>query len=202
MASLHDVTVGQDIEFKRVLAKAGMNSDMLEAVIKRPELAEGMVGWLHEQLSPPAPEPIMTDFVSLAVDGSKTSRLLKSGVFDEHSSNITDYNFPNQRQGKETIEVTLLNLDQWAATEDVIVAGEACGLVPLTESELLAWAARDHSLGRQFCVVALGQYWVDSDDRNIFGCVFGSPDWRSADIRWTYSGARWAPSYRFAFRRK
>lgn len=56
MASLHDVTVGQDIEFKRVLAKAGMDFDMVETIIRKPQLADGMVGWLREQLAPPLPE--------------------------------------------------------------------------------------------------------------------------------------------------
>lgn len=64
MASLHDVTVGQDIEFKRVLAKAGMDFDMVEAVIRKPQLADGMVEWLREQLNPPAPD-LSELFVSL-----------------------------------------------------------------------------------------------------------------------------------------
>ena len=56
MASLHEVTVGQDIEFKRVLAKAGMDSRLVETIIRKPQLADGMVGWLREQLAPPLPE--------------------------------------------------------------------------------------------------------------------------------------------------
>lgn len=66
MASLHDVTVGQDIEFKRVLAKAGMDFDMVETIIRKPQLADGMVGWLREQLTPPVPD-LSKLFVSLEV---------------------------------------------------------------------------------------------------------------------------------------
>lgn len=66
MASLHDVTVGQDIEFKRVLAKAGMDFDMVETIIRKPQLADGMVGWLCEQLAPPMPELFVSLEVQLA----------------------------------------------------------------------------------------------------------------------------------------
>jgi hypothetical protein len=66
MASLHDVTVGQDIELKRVLAKAGMDSDMVETIIRKPQLADGMVGWLREQLAPPLPELFVSLEVQLA----------------------------------------------------------------------------------------------------------------------------------------
>ncbi len=42
MASLHEITVGQDIEFKRVLARAGFDGDVVLQIIKTPDLAVAM----------------------------------------------------------------------------------------------------------------------------------------------------------------
>lgn len=66
MASLHDVTVGQDIEFKRVLAKAGMDYDMVESIIRQPALADSMVSYLREQLASPLPQLFVSLEVQLA----------------------------------------------------------------------------------------------------------------------------------------
>jgi hypothetical protein len=66
MASLHDITVGQDIEFKRILASAGMDSEMIESVIHRPSLADGVVSYLREQLAPSLPELFTSLEVQLA----------------------------------------------------------------------------------------------------------------------------------------
>lgn len=55
MARLHDVTVGKFDQFKRVLADADLDSELVDFVVKRPELACKWVADLREQLNPPAP---------------------------------------------------------------------------------------------------------------------------------------------------
>jgi hypothetical protein len=52
MASLYAMTIGQDIELKRVLADAGMDLEMAEAIFKSPRnaLARNVVELLKEQM--------------------------------------------------------------------------------------------------------------------------------------------------------
>jgi hypothetical protein len=64
MTRLHDVTVGKFDQFKRVLAEADLDGELVDAVLRQPKLADGMVGWLREQLNPPAPD-LSELFVSL-----------------------------------------------------------------------------------------------------------------------------------------
>lgn len=51
---LHDVTVGKFDQFKRQLAEANFDGELLEVLLKRQDLVNGMVGWVREQLVPPA----------------------------------------------------------------------------------------------------------------------------------------------------
>jgi hypothetical protein len=44
MTRLHDVTVGKFDPFKRVLAEADLDGELVDAVLKQPQLAGGMVG--------------------------------------------------------------------------------------------------------------------------------------------------------------
>ncbi len=66
MTRLHDVTIGKFDQFKRVLAEADFDGELVDAVLKQPRLAGGMVGWLREQLNPPVPD-LSELFVSLEV---------------------------------------------------------------------------------------------------------------------------------------
>lgn len=66
MTRLHDVTVGKFDQFKRVLAEADLDGELVDAVLRQPKLADGMVVWLREQLNPPAPD-LSELFVSLEV---------------------------------------------------------------------------------------------------------------------------------------
>lgn len=66
MTRLHDVTVGKFDQFKRVLAEADLDGELVDAVLRQPKLADGMVGWLREQLAPPLPELFVSLEVQLA----------------------------------------------------------------------------------------------------------------------------------------
>jgi hypothetical protein len=66
MTRLYDVTVGKFDQFKRVLAEADLDGELVDAVLKQPQLADGMVGWLREQLAPPLPELFASLEVQLA----------------------------------------------------------------------------------------------------------------------------------------
>jgi hypothetical protein len=52
MASLYDITKGEDVELYRILSQAGFDAEMARTTIKQPELADSMVGALREQLAP------------------------------------------------------------------------------------------------------------------------------------------------------
>lgn len=54
MASFHDITVGQQIEFSRVLSSAGFTKQDVERIIRNPSLAKVLHGAL---LSVTTPEP-------------------------------------------------------------------------------------------------------------------------------------------------
>jgi hypothetical protein len=73
MTRLHDVTVGKFDQFKRVLAEADLDGELVDAVLKQPQLAGGMVGWLREQLNPPSPD-LSELFVPLEVQLSNARR--------------------------------------------------------------------------------------------------------------------------------
>jgi hypothetical protein len=65
MTRLHDVTVGKFDQFKRNLAEAGLDSELVDAVLRRPKLADGMVSWLRQHLNSPAFPDRSELFVSL-----------------------------------------------------------------------------------------------------------------------------------------
>lgn len=50
--SLYGMTVGRDVKFRNALDKAGFDVELANAIIDNPRLAETLVGWLREQLSP------------------------------------------------------------------------------------------------------------------------------------------------------
>ena len=54
MASFHEITVGQQIEFSRVLSSAGFTKQDVERIIRNPSLAKVLHGAL---LSVTTPEP-------------------------------------------------------------------------------------------------------------------------------------------------
>jgi len=69
MASLYDITKGEDVEFYRVLSRAGVDAELARAIIKRPELAATMIDAVREQLAPPlfsTPQEIYDRFVAYA----------------------------------------------------------------------------------------------------------------------------------------
>lgn len=55
MASLYDITKGEDVELYRILSRAGLDAEMAKLVIRQPELADAMVATLREQLAPTVP---------------------------------------------------------------------------------------------------------------------------------------------------
>lgn len=50
---LHDVTVGKFDQFKRQLAEGKLDGELLEVLLKRQDLVNGMINWVREQLVPP-----------------------------------------------------------------------------------------------------------------------------------------------------
>ncbi|MGA3150290.1 MAG: hypothetical protein ABSD10_01560 [Candidatus Saccharimonadales bacterium] len=50
MASLYDITKGEDVELYRILSQSGLDAEMARALIKQPELVDPMVAALKEQL--------------------------------------------------------------------------------------------------------------------------------------------------------
>ena len=75
VTSLHDITVGQDIEFKRLLASAGMDGAMVEEVLRRHDLADIMVGALKEQL-------LSTYLIPLDEQLENIRRWNSAGIYD------------------------------------------------------------------------------------------------------------------------
>lgn len=59
MASFYDLSIGKEIEFKRILADAGLSTEMVEKVIRCPYLGRKMVDAIDEpqQASPRSPIP-------------------------------------------------------------------------------------------------------------------------------------------------
>ena len=69
MASLYDITKGEDVELYRILSQAGADAELARAIIKRPELAATMIGAVREQLAPPlfsTPQEVLGRFAFYA----------------------------------------------------------------------------------------------------------------------------------------
>jgi hypothetical protein len=131
VVSLHDITVGDDIEFKRVLASAGFDGDMVKALLRKPQLADSWVANLREQLAPPAPtfdqlfctpEQIFDAFVVRARDRKWT---------------FSDEQLQQLREAMPTLHknslTSVLTLDIWL------------GDLPTTFEELWSWNKDVHA---------------------------------------------------------
>ena len=55
MASFYDTTVGQQVEFQRVLASAGFTDSDIARIIKEPNLASTMYASIQPKLGPSMP---------------------------------------------------------------------------------------------------------------------------------------------------
>jgi hypothetical protein len=76
MASLYDVTKGEEMEFFRLLSRAGFTAELLRAFNKMPETASVVVAVICEQIvSPPR-----SDLEKLGLDPDILRLLLRHGV--------------------------------------------------------------------------------------------------------------------------
>lgn len=69
MASLYEITKGEDVELYRVLSQAGADAELARSIIRRPELATMMISAVRELLAPSmfsTPQEVFDRFVGYA----------------------------------------------------------------------------------------------------------------------------------------
>ena len=141
--------------------------------------------------------------VTVNYAGNKTiKKLLKEGKYDWVNSGITDKNFPTDKTGTEEDEIHLVHLDKrlFGNGDLVIEELDKLGYKPADLAQLLALGIKHPDLQKQFPIVALGQYWLDSDsDRCVVYLHRHSGDRGAYLHRLEYW---WDDSWRFAVVRK
>jgi hypothetical protein len=75
MTRLYDTSVGSYFDLTRKLAEAGLTAEQVEEILRRPELASGMVAWLREQLVPVVSSGIRLSPRSPSWDASLESKI-------------------------------------------------------------------------------------------------------------------------------
>lgn len=137
MTRFYDAGHGKVLQFERLLVdEANMTAEELEAVLRQPKLAHGMLGWLREQLNPPAPQPVYTapsDYVSRIVARSQAR----------------DWGFSNQQL--TTLERELEGLDHAGPLSPVGVR-IWLGSLEKTWQESMLWLKEEtEAQGLEYC---------------------------------------------------
>jgi hypothetical protein len=136
--------------------------------------------------------------IELTVDHSKS---VKSMVRAGHYDNITDSNFPHQREGVEVVTIDLVKFDQSGTTaerERQLVAYGDSGEM----DDMLALGAQHPDQQRQYPIVFLGSSWASPSGSRYVGCLWGGRSERRCRLGWDDPGDRWSPSCVFAVRRR
>jgi hypothetical protein len=167
MASLHDITVGQDIELKRVLAKAGWDSEFVETLIRTPDMAADMTFWARIQMSLRSSFKLRVRYTDSLEDIIHMSRRGFQGVSREITN--SNYPMPSDKRGMEEVEAVLLHFGTDMTSTDALAEMEKHNLRPATMIELVAYAIERPSLGETFTVIELGSVWTDEHDRRQNG---------------------------------
>lgn len=90
MTRFYDVGHGKVLQFERLLVdEANMTAEELEAVLREPKLAHGMLGWLREQLTPPVPQPNYTPVADYVGRIMARSELRGWGLTGNHADALT-----------------------------------------------------------------------------------------------------------------
>ena len=97
MTRLHDVTVGKLDQFKRELAQASLDGELVDAVLRRPYLAENMIGWLREQVTKPLDKSLRSLDVQSSLLGIYNKKYWKN--------RLTDADFRGLRDGGDSTHV-------------------------------------------------------------------------------------------------
>jgi hypothetical protein len=195
--SLYDTTIGQQVEFNRVLSSGGMSREMIEGLIMRPGLSSIWVEQLRElfgrQYRDGATFPLTIDYTK------SLAELVAAGGYDYANPNITEENFP-VGSGEAEVASVLVHLDRLATSEEVLDELERKGIRAATMVELLAFGAKHPDKQRQFPIIALGSVRTDPNGDRRVGYLWERPGSRSLDLLWFVS--RWSVRFRFLAVRK
>lgn len=193
MTRLYDTTIGQFDQFKRLLAETGnLTAEDVDAVLKQPKLAKGMVDWLREQLNPPIrlPEGLLTPVGELVDRFMARSELRKWGFTSKDADKLH-----HQLAGHNHAGVLMpVGVSTWLGKN-----------LRYNWSEALAWmfdTARELGLSPQdYIGDATLEFYQDSEIRGrrkleAVGLDFMTFRDRQAgivprDVRATHQGRRW-----------
>ncbi|MCK9370241.1 hypothetical protein M0R04_10075 [Candidatus Dojkabacteria bacterium] len=105
--------------------------------------------------------------------------LIKQNKLDWVNDNITEKNFPLNKNWKES-EYKLYHFDKYISSEDVIEEMNKDGYEPATLQDMLNW--KDWN-GKDW-VVALGQMWLDSFSSRYVSVLFFDGGKRRLGLTW------------------
>jgi hypothetical protein len=139
--------------------------------------------------------------------GKQLKTLIALGSYDwvnEHYEGLTwgDWKEPDgetpatfpSRRTVET-EVTLVHLDRYAKTSEVLAELDSRGLRPANVAELVSFGIDYPDVQREFPIVELGSLWVYPHGRHRVAYLWGDSDVRNLRLYWC--DGRWFPTYRF-----
>lgn len=121
--------------------------------------------------------------------------MIKAGLYDHVSDNITTDNFPITGSGMVEQEAVLVHPDRYVSTEGAEQEIGKRGLRPARLEELLAFGAEWPEVQRKFPVVALGSSWVHSDSQGNVASLVGGSSGRAIVLDWC--GIGWHEFCRF-----
>jgi hypothetical protein len=142
------------------------------------------------------------DTLELTVDHSKSVKaMLKAGKYDWKNSNITDANFPHQREGVETVTIDLVRFDQSGTTAErerqLVAHGDLAEM-----DDMLALGVQHPDQQCQYPIVFLGAVWAYPDGHRYVGYLDGDASGRGCHLHWDGPDDPWNPRCVFAVRRR
>ncbi len=202
MTRFYDVSHGKVLQFERLLVdEANMTAEELDAVLREPKLARGMVGWLREQLAPSAPDSTISDPFRLTIDYTQSlEQLILAGHYNQVHSDIATRNFPTHGEGRVKLKVVLVQFDRSISSDEVLIQLERLDLRPCTIAELGAFGVANPELQRQFPIVAMGSVWTDRHENRYIGYIWTDTGQRKFDLYWFIHS--WRSDCRFLAVRK
>lgn len=198
MASLFDVTVGEETQLRNIMSGAGLTDEHVRAILRDPKLAAAMIKALDGQLGGARKTRIVTVDYSLPL-----STAIARGDFTGYvNPDITIEHFPATRVGKERVTLEVVHLDKLVTTQEVLDCFKKNNLRAATIEELLAACAKDKTLGKDYPHIAFASFWQHPDGSADVPCARWGADGRELHLRWDGPALHWGENYRFVAVRK
>lgn len=158
-----------------------MSADVMQRWIQNPAaLKKVLVGLCPSEVTEQKKSPFVThNFLATLVSERTLKDAINAGKYDWTDDNITEKNFPTNKESFGTKDMSLFHFNKDISSENEVLKMDEAGYRPATLMELLVIGEKYPEIQREFPVVALGSsvkfcgvllvpvLWLDSDGRSL-----------------------------------